>query len=354
MPAVSRLLLYTDAPEWGGAEAVLSEVCALLPDDWEIFVAGVTPDIVARIAGDRGSAVDLPPVTGKFDLGPVLAHIRVLRALRPDVVHINLRHPYSAQYGLAVAELLRLKVVAVEHYAVAASSRFQLWAKRCTTARLAAHAAAGEQAARDVERFVGLAAGSVSVLPNGVRDVVVQPALRGSAPLVVVVARLDAVKRLDVAVRAVAQLPGVELRVVGAGPELPALEALVAELGVGDRVHLVGFDAEARRHLAAADVVLATSTQETASLVLAEAALAGRCVVATDIAGHREVMGDTADYVAVGDVDATAAALRELLDDLPRRTATGARARERALVERTSTAMVTRYDAFYRSVLRLP
>ncbi len=54
------------------------------------------------------------------------------------------------------------------------------------------------------------------------------------------VGRLVPGKRFDVAVRAVAALPGVWLLLAGDGPEAPALRALAARLGAADRIRLLG------------------------------------------------------------------------------------------------------------------
>ena len=54
--------------------------------------------------------------------------------------------------------------------------------------------------------------------------------------------RLDAMKRVDLLLRALAYTRApVRAKIAGRGPECAALEALVAELGLGDRVELLGW-----------------------------------------------------------------------------------------------------------------
>jgi glycosyltransferase involved in cell wall biosynthesis len=67
--------------------------------------------------------------------------------------------------------------------------------------------------------------------------------LRGgpSGSYVLAVSRLESVKRVDLAIRAMAHAPaGVSLQVVGTGSQRAELDALVASLGLGQRVRLLG------------------------------------------------------------------------------------------------------------------
>ena len=85
--------------------------------------------------------------------------------------------------------------------------------------------------------------------------------------------------------------------------------------------------------LARADVLCAPSLGgESFGMVLTEAFAHGTPVVASDIAGYRDVVRDGRDGVLVprGDATATASALRDLALDEPRRRAMGAAAREHA------------------------
>jgi D-inositol-3-phosphate glycosyltransferase len=143
-----------------------------------------------------------------------------------------------------------------------------------------------------------------------------------SVPLVVSTGRLNPTKNHAVLVRALAQLPNVHLAIAGAGPEAVQLSTLAGELGVGERLHLVGEIAPARifEFLAAGDVFAFPSLLETFGLAVAEAAIAGLPIVASDLPVLREVLSGAsgeavAMFVPTGDPAAMAIALRRLLDD---------------------------------------
>jgi phosphatidylinositol alpha-mannosyltransferase len=90
-------------------------------------------------------------------------------------------------------------------------------------------------------------------------------------------------------------------------------------------------DAELRAELARADVLVAPSLKgESFGLVLAEAMAAGVPVVASDIAGYRDVLTGGGVLVAPGDVSALAQALDRLLADDGERARLGSEGRREA------------------------
>jgi glycosyltransferase involved in cell wall biosynthesis len=132
------------------------------------------------------------------------------------------------------------------------------------------------------------------------------------------------------------RLARTRLVVVGEGPELPWLERRAAELGLADRVSLVG----TRRHdeipelLAAFDIaVLAGIPPYASPLKLHEYLAAGLPVVAPDQDNLRKVLEQRGNALlfAPGSVEALAVALTELCGDAALRERLGARARESML-----------------------
>jgi colanic acid/amylovoran biosynthesis glycosyltransferase len=180
----------------------------------------------------------------------------------------------------------------------------------------------------------------------GIDLAAVQPAARpvDSDLRLLSVARLVEKKGLESAVRAVASLGcDVHYDIVGDGPLAPRLRAVVDELGIGDRVHLLGAQppAEVRRLLARADVFLAPSVtagdgdQEGIPVAIMEAMAAGLPVVSTHHSGIPELVEDgvTGLLVAERDVDGLAVALDDLSLDRQRRDRMGAAGR-RVVAER--------------------
>ncbi|GAA1831189.1 glycosyltransferase family 4 protein [Microlunatus capsulatus] len=143
--------------------------------------------------------------------------------------------------------------------------------------------------------------------------------------LVATVGRLAPQKNLglvlDVAAR-LADRPDVTFVVAGGGPLHDVLADRVAREGT--RVRLLGADDVAASLLAAADLMLLTSTWEARALVAQEALLAGLPLVSTRVGGIEELVGTAAVLVPSDDADAAADAVRSLVDDPARRSALAA------------------------------
>lgn len=124
-------------------------------------------------------------------------------------------------------------------------------------------------------------------------------------------------KALDMAVRAVARVPGAWLWLIGDGALRGELEALAAGLGITDRVRFIGWVENPVHHIAAADAFLLPSRHEPLGNLLLEAWAAGVPSVATRCEGPSWYMRDGVDGL-MADVDddaGIAAALTRLRDD---------------------------------------
>jgi glycosyltransferase involved in cell wall biosynthesis len=145
------------------------------------------------------------------------------------------------------------------------------------------------------------------------------------------------------AVRAIAAANGaVHLAVVGDGPQHARCAALAAQLGIGDRVHFAGSQADIIPWLAASDAVVSTSHYDMFPNAVQEALAVGLPVVVPRHDPPRVYAGiaPLVEHTACGllfdrdDPRALAAALDRLAADRDRAAALGARGR--ALAERTN------------------
>ncbi|MGH3072975.1 MAG: glycosyltransferase [Gaiellaceae bacterium] len=352
-----RLAAYTDAWLVGGAEQALATLLEWLGPHVDVTLLGVDERVVAEIAASRPgcATVVLPPVRDKRDVKAIAAHLRTIRRLRPQVLHANLRTPFSCQYGIAAALATRgVKVVAVEHSPIATDDALQRRLRRLMARRFAAHVSVGDESARRVERALGLAADSVRTIFNGVPEYDEPPAERPvPGPLIGSIGRLSREKGVDVLLRALPDLPGVTALIVGEGPERQALEALASELGVAERTIFTGRVPESRPYFPTLDVYVLPSRFEGLPLTVVEAMLASRPVVATNVGSVSEAIadGETGLLVPPNDPAALARAVRSVLDDAARAAAMGEAARARAEATFTARAMARRYEQLYDEVL---
>ena len=147
---------------------------------------------------------------------------------------------------------------------------------------------------------------------------------------------------------------GLQAVLAGTGMELSNAEvsAMVKEHGLSDRVHLLGERFDVADLMAGVDVVVSPSFCEGFPNVLGEAMAVGTPCVATEAGGCAEVLGDTGVLVPVGDADALADALSQLLDAGPETWSRMGRAARRRVEDRFELHTVAkRYGDFYQGLL---
>ncbi len=166
---------------------------------------------------------------------------------------------------------------------------------------------------------LGIAAGRVRVLRNGVDLALFHPCDRNTAryalgltrPTLLAVGNLVALKRHHLMIEALTQLPGVEL---------------VIERRVADRVRLLGRVAQDRLSeiYSAADLLLLVSSHEGWPNVLLESMACGTPVVVSDIEGITDIVAAREAGRILADVTSSrlATTVRELLAAPPPRAAT--------------------------------
>lgn len=191
------------------------------------------------------------------------------------------------------------------------------------------------QALKDRMVELGMEAGKIRVLRNGVDLERFAPSATArdfdpARPRLLAVGRLIPLKGHDRMLRALAELPGAELRIAGEGPLRRSLEALARELGVADRVDFAGSvpHAEMPELYRAADVLLHASEREGCPNVLLEAMACGTPVAASAVGGVPELVGVPAAGVLFRErtPEAIARAIRSLLERMPARRETRAHA----------------------------
>jgi glycosyltransferase involved in cell wall biosynthesis len=311
------------------------------------------------------------------DAGPLVT------AERPDIVHVHQQFPALRPSVYAAARAARVPVVQHLHNArLACIEPFlvrdgvacddcvgrSMWpgiAHRCYRgSAVQSAAAAGIQLAhrrmwkRDVTRFVAVSESVAATLRGtlpGERIAVCHNGLDADpgardpsddAGDALYVGRLSPEKGVDLLIDAAAQLPEMQFRVVGDGPERGALAARagtnVAFTGRLDRSGVLAALARAR-------VLVAPSRgQEPFGLGVIEAAAVGVPAIVTRVGGLPEIVRDgvTGRVVAPFDADAIVGALRDL-DAL----AMGAAARRDYEARFTPDAFADRLLAIYDDVL---
>ncbi|MEZ4281064.1 MAG: glycosyltransferase [Myxococcota bacterium] len=163
---------------------------------------------------------------------------------------------------------------------------------------------------------------------------------------------------LEAFARAAARDPRARLVLAGDGEMRPLIEARIAALGLGERVEITGWiaEAEVRRRLRGACCMVLASFAEGLPVVIMEALAMQRPVLSTYIAGIPELVdSETGWLVPSGDVEALAEGLAAVLAADPETLAAkGRRGAERVRERHFVASEVDRLDALFRAAIRSP
>jgi glycosyltransferase involved in cell wall biosynthesis len=199
------------------------------------------------------------------------------------------------------------------------------------------------------------------VIYNGALErhdrVVARPgAYRADILNIVVLGRLDKVKNVGAAIRAVSQpvlRKSCLLHIVGDGPEKANLESLCRSLGLTATVIFHGFQHDPVPFLAHADILLIPSLHEGIPYVVLEAMQSGVAIVAAKVGGIPEILEHmrTALLIEPTDVNSLCDALAMLAGDAQLRMRISSGAREQFGLHWSAQKMILSYRQLYESVI---
>lgn len=184
--------------------------------------------------------------------------------------------------------------------------------------------------------------------------------LNAAAKLVGMVARLQPVKGHRYFIEAaghVAQVePDTHFLLVGDGALRPEIKAQAAQLGLADRVHLLGDRSEASRIVAGFDVAVLSSLHEGLPNTVMEAMAASVPVVATAVGGTTELVtdGETGFLVPPAEADALAQRILSMLRNPAWSARMAAQGRQHILDQFGMTRMVESVERLYDELMEVP
>lgn len=337
-----RIACLITNSETGGAQSHVADLLRALRGQADVTLLAGGDGPLFDLARDLGipaiRLAELDNALSPFKAVAALRELRrALREARPDILHTH--SAKASALGRIAGKLLGIPVVYTVHgfaFKPAAPWKQRTIARMVEwlLAPLTSHVICVAEAERAMARQLPIRADRISVIPNGIADVTERARAQPGDALrrVVTVMRLAPPKRPDVLIRAfaAAQLPDSELVIAGDGPQRASLERLAGQLAPG-RVRFAGSIDNIPALLASAQLFLLASDHEGFPISILEAMRAGLPVIASDLPGIREQLGEGRCGVLVSDNDpaAFADALRQAAADAAARAAAGAAGRLR-------------------------
>jgi glycosyltransferase involved in cell wall biosynthesis len=179
----------------------------------------------------------------------------------------------------------------------------------------------------------------------------------GDPPVILCVSRLEPVKNLPLLIEAAGILKEhgqrFVVRIVGEGHLRGELESQIERQELAEVVELLGYRTDVPKLIAEADVCALVSLKEGLPRAIIEAGACARPVVATDVVGNRDAVahGDTGFLVPLGDAQALAQRLAELIGNRRLRHYMGRTGREFAEAHFDERLITERIVQIYEEVL---
>jgi glycosyltransferase involved in cell wall biosynthesis len=359
-----RVVLAIESSGPGGAERMVPSLAeALMRGGDQPTVATLKSGWMTQRAEAAGIPVWVEPQRRGLDLRWVFRFARRLSRERIDVLHT---HEFGMNsYGGAAALLSRTPAISTihgRHWVV--DRRRRRVAYRLLRALGIPIIAVSRDLAGFLEQGLGLPRDRLEVVHNGIP---IEPALRAEeraerraavrsqlgippkVPLLIAVGNLYPVKDHATLLHALSRLPDAWLAIAGRGDQEENLRRLASELGIAERVRLLGLRDDIPSLLAAGDVFVQPSRSEGLPLAVLEAMANQIPVVATDVGGVREVVHDaeTGFLVGSGDPATMAVAVSRILSSPDRGASLAAAANARVREEFSVERMLSRYRALY-------
>jgi glycosyltransferase involved in cell wall biosynthesis len=351
----------------GGAEKQLTLLAAGLPRErFEVHVSTLTLEGPLK---EELEAAHIPchhiGKTGKIDPRAYFRLKDLIRRLQPDVVHTWL---FAANaYGRQAALAAGVKGIIAGERCV---DPWKSWPQLAIDRRLAKRTTRIATNSSGVVEFYaaqGIPYEKFVVIPNGApppspgttvsrEALLAELQLPQNARLVGAVGRLWPQKRVKDLIWAADLLKvlrdDLHLLIVGDGPQRWRLERYRDLARIQDRVHFLGERNDVPRLLPHFECLWLASEYEGQSNAILEAMAAGKPVIASDIAGNRDLVvpGETGFLFPVGDRAELARCTREILDDASLAQRLGDAGRRRVQEEFSVEKMISRYAALYEEV----
>ncbi len=347
----------------GGAELQLAMILRRTRHESDV-VTLYNPGPVADQIRAQGTSVRDIGMQRNTELPALLRLRKIIKDGRYDVVHTHL---YRAQiYARPAARLAGTPVVVTTEHSIGET---HIERRKMTRAVQALYLTSEKFsdatiAVSDIvkDRLVrwGVRPEKVTVIPNGVDtdelgfDAPARDRVRaqfGIGPQTYVIGalgRLDPNKRVDLTMEAAAPMLGerCKILVIGRGEDQARLEGAARRLGVTEHVIFGGYQSDTTAMLAAFDLYVAASLQETFGLSVLEALASGLPVLYTTCPALDGIQTERARMVA-GTADALRDEIRKELEAGPRPRVADGKVFERYGIE----SVVSQIDDLYEQAL---
>lgn len=362
-----RILQICSAREIGGGERHLADLANNLASRGHEIFAAISPGspLRAEFSSLASENVIELPMRNALSVSSGMRISRFVRERRIEIIHAHVARDYPLAALAAGRSGARL--VLTRHVLFPLSRIHRLTLRRTSRVIAVSEAVAAGLRAQNI-----FPEGKIITIHNGIDVERFEQGSRGTGVPHVnhtqdririgMVGHLAPIKGQEEFIRAAAIIcrtrNDVDFIIAGEdksrdGQNRANIEKLTRELALKDRVQLTGWTDEVASLLATLDVFVSPARSEPFGLSIVEAMAAGVPVVATASEGAREIIDadDSGRLVPIGDAQALAKAMVDLLGDVNERARLARNARAIVNAKFTLERMVDRTERLFREVV---
>jgi glycosyltransferase involved in cell wall biosynthesis len=367
-----RILQICSARAIGGGERHLIDLTNALAGKGHDLYAALAPNSPLRselITALPEQNIITLRLRNALDVGSALRLARFARERNIEIIHAHMARDYPIA-ALAAHSAGQLPYILTRHV-LFPLNKLQRFALR----RVARVISVSQAVADNLRAQKIFPEQRIAIIPNGIRAnlffreadassrVLWRERLNARAAFFIgIVGHLAPIKGQEDFLRAAALIAerrkDTDFVIIGedkarGGEHRARLERLIAELDLRERVHLLGWLDDVIPVLGALDLAVSASRAEPFGLAIIEAMASGAPVIATISEGAREIIEDgvTGKLVPIGDTEALAKAIDELLDNPSSRKRMATRARQTVCERFSLEQMVAATEEVYRTAL---
>jgi len=362
-----RILQLSSARALGGGERNLADLANALARRGHGVYAAITPasPLLRELSALPARNIVELPLRNSFDVASALKLARFVRKNQIEIIHAHIARDYPLA-AMAARRAGGARLVLTRHVLFPLSTVHKMLLRRAARVIAVSRAVAdglGAQGIFDRDKIV--------LIPNGIdldrfaqtsAGVSHQPKDAGGRLSVGMIGELAPIKGQRDFLRAAAIVASrrhdVDFLIAGkdksrTGKNLRELETIVEELQLSERVRITGWADDVARLLHTFDLFVSSSHSESFGIAIVEAMACGVPVIATMSAGAREIIeaDHTGKLVPIGNVEALAEAICQLLADPKERARLSVQAQRMVRERFTLERMVSATEELYRQVL---
>lgn len=304
-----KILFYSDTPLYGGAEKQMQLLAEHLDDDFEpIFLIRQTPELEnwATELQRNGFKTYLCPSKSKHSLINLKYLLNIIKNEKPDLLHAHIWNPMACKYIFLSKKISKLPLVITEHDPFSlgfVKKLYKKWAIRLAD-QIITVSDANRKLMLELYPFVkekittvhnGISL-KINPISNEQKKRIKKDIFKASDhnQILLAVATLHPRKGLKYLIKAFQKIhnkkPSTRLIIAGEGPERVILEKLISNLGLVNKVMLLGQRDDINKLMQSADLFILPSLKEAFGLVIIEAFATGLPVIATEVGGIPEII----------------------------------------------------------------